>query len=126
MKVDTQVQAPVPSFEPQIIKKNKDPIKFPSEKKREPVNQKSASEHIDIKPEKLEEAVQFANEAMQIVNYHLEFRVYKDTQSYQVSVVDTDNGNVLRKFPPDFMIEFSASMKDRLDKFIGVMVDEIV
>ena len=127
MKVESQVQANIPVFEPHVITKTKLPGQIPiSGNRNDEPNNNELVNKPKTSPENLDVAIKFANETLKMANYHLEFKIYKDTNSYQVSVVDTDSGNVLRKIPPDHMIEFSYHLKEKIDQAVGLMVDEIV
>ncbi|MBO8159033.1 flagellar protein FlaG [Thermosyntropha sp.] len=76
--------------------------------------------------ERLQQAVETANEAFHISNYHLEFQIHEKSGKYQIKVVDTDSNKVIREIPPEYMLEISASIKEVLDRFLGVFVDALV
>jgi flagellar protein FlaG len=73
---------------------------------------------------KLKAAVDLTNEAIRITNYHLEFRLHESSGRYQVKVIDTESQQVIREIPAEKMLEFSASVKQMLDKALGILVDE--
>ncbi|HQE24107.1 MAG TPA: flagellar protein FlaG, partial [Syntrophomonadaceae bacterium] len=73
----------------------------------------------------LQAAVNITNDAIRIVNYHLEFRLHEDSGRYQVKVIDSESQKVIREIPPEKMLEFSAHIKQMLDKALGFLVDEI-
>lgn len=77
---------------------------------------------IDV--ERLKSSVEIVNEAMKISNFHLEFRLYKDSGRYQVSVVDSESQKVIRQIPSDDVLEFQAKVTAMLDEMIGLLVDE--
>ncbi len=77
-----------------------------------------------VDEEHLKSSVAIVNEAMKISNFHLEFRLYKDSGSYQVSVIDSDSQKVIRKIPADDVLDFHAKVTAMLDKMIGILVDE--
>lgn len=79
-----------------------------------------------LNPEVLKQAVDTANEAFRISNYHLEFQLHEKSGKYQIKVVDTDSNKVIREIPPEYMLEISARIKEVLDKFLGVFVDALV
>lgn len=83
---------------------------------------KQQPQTVDLKS--LEEAVKTTNDAIKISNYHLEFKVHEESGRYQVKVVDTNTQQVVREIPPENMLDFSAKVKELLDKAVGVLVDE--
>lgn len=72
----------------------------------------------------LKAAVELTNEAIRITNYHLEFRLHEDSGRYQVKVIDSQSQKVIREIPPEKMLEFSAQIRQMLDKALGILVDE--
>ncbi|HOQ10415.1 MAG TPA: flagellar protein FlaG [Syntrophomonadaceae bacterium] len=87
-----------------------------------------AAENKNDKPvdaEKLRAAIELTNDAIRITNYHLEFRLHQDSGRYQVKVIDSQSQEVIREIPPEKMLEFSAHIKQLLDKAMGLLVDEI-
>lgn len=89
---------------------------------------RAALENKDGKPVDagtLKAAVNITNDAIRIVNYHLEFRLHEDSGRYQVKVIDSESQKVIREIPPEKMLEFSAHIKQMLDKALGFLVDEI-
>lgn len=76
--------------------------------------------------EALKEAVDIANRTVKISKFHLEFQLHEESGRYQVRVVDTDSQEVIRKIPPDYLLDFSAKVQDMLDKALGLLVDKVV
>lgn len=74
----------------------------------------------------LQIATETVNKALKMSNYHLEFRLHKDSGRYQVKVVDSDTKEIIRELPPENVLEFSAQVRHMLNKMIGVLVDELV
>lgn len=74
----------------------------------------------------LKAAVDLTNEAFRITNYHLEFRLHEDSGRYQVKVIDSESQKVIREIPPEKVLEFSAQIRQMLDKALGILVDEMV
>lgn len=71
-------------------------------------------------------ATDTVNKAFKMSNYHLEFKLHKDSGRYQVKVVDSDTQEVIREVPPENVLDFSAQVRHMLNKMIGVLVDELV
>ena len=70
-------------------------------------------------------AVETLNQAFEIASYHLEFKVNEAVNRVQVKVVDTATDKVIREIPPDKVLELAASVRDILNKAVGVIVDEL-
>ena len=82
-----------------------------------------------VKKDNIEEikgAIGEINEAMKVSNFHLEFELYKDSDVYQVKVVDSNSNEVIKELPPDYMIELSKNIKDTFHKAVGILVNELV
>ncbi|HZK44552.1 MAG TPA: flagellar protein FlaG [Syntrophomonadaceae bacterium] len=77
-------------------------------------------------PETLQKAVDTANKAMEISNYHLQFRLHEESGRYQVKVIDSLTDKVIREIPPKVMLEFSATIKKMLNDAVGILVDEVI
>ncbi len=93
------------------------------EHKSKPV---SVTNKQEINGEYLKDAINYTNRAVRIIDYHIEFRLYKESGDYQVKVVNNDTGEVLRTIPNDAMMEIAAKIKQRLQESIGIVVDEFV
>lgn len=89
-------------------------------------NASNETEKQLITPDNLKQAADTANEAFRLSNYHLEFQIHEKSGKYQIKVVDTESARVIREIPPEYMLEISASIKQVLDKFLGVFVDALV
>lgn len=76
-------------------------------------------------PKILKSEVNTANEALKIVNSHLQFRLHEGSGRYQVKVIDTNTDEVIREIPPESVLEFAANIRQMLDEAIGLLVDEI-
>lgn len=100
-----------------------------AEKIREPEKKQIKIEDLKSSPkadeQSLQKTTELLNQAMKIANYHLEFKLYKDTGRYQVKVVDTESQQVIRELPPDDVLEFQTEIIAMLDKMVGLLVDEI-
>lgn len=78
------------------------------------------------KIEDVQEAVAFANKAMKMANYHLEFEMHDKINRYQVKVIDSTSGDIIREIPTDTMIKFAESIKNTINDAVGLLVDESV
>lgn len=76
--------------------------------------------------EEIKIAITDINHAMEISNFHLEFKLYKDSDVYQVKVVNSESNQVIRELPPDYMIELSNHIKDSFHEAVGILVNELV
>ncbi len=76
--------------------------------------------------EKLDKAVELINETLKVSNRNLKFQLHEASGRYQVKVLDSDSGEVIREIPAERMLEFSAQVKKMLNDAIGILFDEIV
>jgi len=118
MRVDAQRMAvDVPARDTQVRSEYRESAAIKSDKAAN-----NANNHVDA--DKLRVAVKLTNDAIRITNYHLEFRLHEDSGRYHVKVVDSESQKVIREIPPEKMLEFSARIKQILDKALGILVDE--
>lgn len=118
MRVDTQRMAvDIPARDTQVRSEHHESAKSKQDKAASSVNN-------NVDADKLRAAVKLTNDAIRITNYHLEFRLHEDSGRYQVKVVDSESKQVIREIPPENMLDFSAKVKQMLDKAIGILVDE--
>lgn len=123
MRVDTQRMAvDYPARDTQVQTQVRSEYQEPAEVKRQDKVANNHEKQVDA--DTLKVAVKLTNDAIRIVNYHLEFRLHEDSGRYQVKVVDSDSGELIREIPPQKMLEFSARFKQMLDKALGILVDE--
>ncbi len=76
--------------------------------------------------EEVQEAVDVLNKAMRISDHRLEFQLHEGSGRYQVKVVDTISEEVIKEIPPDYLLDFSARVRETLDEILGILVDEFV
>jgi len=99
---------------------------LPKEKTQEPTEKAFSGQ---VTRDRLEEAVEISNRAMEIASFSLQFRIHEESGRVQVKVVDRETEEVLREIPPEYMLKISASIKEMLDdlhQMVGVLVNEIV
>lgn len=76
--------------------------------------------------EALQEAVGTVNRALEVSNYHLEFKVHEGSGRYQIKVVDSNSNEVLREIPPERVLDLAADIRKMMDKILGLLVDETI
>ena len=99
---------------------------LPQEKTQEPTEKAFPG---PVTRERLEEAVEISNLAMEISSFSLRFRIHEESGRVQVKVVDSATGEIIREVPPEYMLKIAASIKEMLDnlhEMVGVLVKEIV
>ncbi len=69
--------------------------------------------------ESLARAVKQANELADVFGRTLKFEYRNEADLYQVSVLDTEKNEVVRKIPPDEIVHFIERVKD----MFGAMLD---
>lgn len=82
------------------------------------LNKKQLSE------EELQITTDAMNEIFKITNYHLQFRVHKESGRIQVKLIDSDSEKVIREIPPDKVLEYSARIRNMLNEMLGILLDE--
>lgn len=72
--------------------------------------------------QQLEQAVDQLNKTMMTYNTELRFKLHKESQEMQVSVINTNTKEVIRKIPPDKILNIVAHVKEML----GLIVNELI
>lgn len=72
--------------------------------------------------QQLEKAVRQLNEATDIFNIRLRFKLDTETGEIYVLVIDREKGEVIRRLPPEKVI----SMAYQMEYMIGLLLDELV
>lgn len=93
----------------------------PPETAKSPKNGTPAMEP-GYKSDDIVEVVDDLNNAVDVLNKGLHFRVHEDTQRIMVEVIDKDTGDVIREIPPEYILDIMA----KIDALFGVFVDEKV
>jgi flagellar protein FlaG len=101
------------------VNKNEAPV----EKQFQATGEQTSGKKVTL--DELNQAIKTANEAMIISSYHLEFKLLDDHGDYQVSVIDDQTKDVIKKIPPDYMVNLSKRLKDAINKEMGILVDEL-
>lgn len=129
MRVGGQGMAPV-VFPSDTAAVNRSPdsiaavVKEPATEPREKIGRGSLSTQMEAK--KIEEIARDLNNAVKFANCHLEFQPYEDSGRYQVRVVNSRSGEVVKVIPPDYLLDFSIKMKEMINEIVGLFVDELV
>lgn len=79
--------------------------------------------------EELKIAMESANQVMQMANYELRFRMHEESGRLHIKVINESTEEVIREIPSESMLEFSAKVKEMIDKLhksVGLLVDEFV
>lgn len=93
----------------------------PSEKQGQD-NLKLFTQQHDISKEKLEQAIEQANDTMRTYNRNLNFQLHKASGEWLVQVVNSETEEVIREIPPEWLLDIVAYFRD----MVGVLVDELV
>jgi len=78
---------------------------------RQPVSKKTVAEAVDK-----------ANQAIQLVYTQLEFSIHEKTGEVMVKVRNSDSGEVIREIPPEKFLDMVACIWETL----GIIIDEKV
>lgn len=77
-------------------------------------------EQDTLDPQKLEDYVDALNKFLLAFDQQFKFRVYKDTNSIWVRILDAKTEQVLREIPSRQALELASKIRD----FIGLLFDE--
>jgi flagellar protein FlaG len=80
---------------------------------------KAESESRNDSDQKTLTAVEQANKLMELFNRDLHFETHQETGMLQISVVDKNDGKVIKQIPPDYVLNMVARIKD----IIGGLMD---
>lgn len=98
-------------------------VKEPGGEPRERIGRESLSAQMEAK--KIEELARNLNETVKFASCHLEFQPYEDSGRFQVKVVNSLSGEVIKEIPPDYLLDFSIKMKEMINQVVGLFVDEL-
>ena len=76
--------------------------------------------------EEVHQAVEIANDIMNLSNFHLEFQLHEDSGHFQVRVIDNQSKETIKEIPPDYMLDLTARLKEMINQALGILVDELV
>jgi len=76
--------------------------------------------------EEVHQAVEVANDIMNLSNFHLEFQLHEDSGRFQVRVIDNQSKETIKEIPPDYMLDLSARLREMINQALGLLVDELV
>jgi flagellar protein FlaG len=76
--------------------------------------------------EELHQAVEVANDIMNLSNFHLEFQLHEDSGHFQVRVIDNETKETVKEIPPDYMLDLTARLREMINQALGLLVDELV
>jgi len=119
MRVEGQGMAVIKNDAVRAVNKNE----APEEKQPQETSGQTSGKKITL--DELTQAINTANEAMSISSYHLEFKLLDNQGDYQVSVIDNETKDVIKKIPPDYMVNLSKRLQDVINKEMGILVDEL-
>lgn len=76
--------------------------------------------------EEVHQAIEVANDIMNLSNFHLEFQLHEDSGRFQVRVIDNQSKETIKEIPPDYMLDLTARLKEMINQALGILVDELV
>lgn len=119
MRIDSIQPTPIKRVEhinkelKQDLTNEKDNFKDSFNKSMENKNQNS--------PE-LDKAVELINEAVQMADKKLEFKVHEGTNRTMVKVIDRETDEIIREIPPEEILD----LVDKMTELVGLMMDKRV
>ena len=98
-------------------------IQSESAKKRSPQGKEVLAENNSKgSKETLEQAVEQANQTMEIYRVNLHFKIHEESGEFLIQVINSQTKEVIREIPPEWILDRVAYFK----KMIGVIIDEII
>jgi len=98
-------------------------IQSESAKKRSPHGKEVLAENnSNVSKEILEQAVEQANQTMEIYRVNLHFKIHEESGEFLIQVINSQTKEVIREIPPEWILDRVAYFK----KMIGVIIDEII
>jgi len=76
--------------------------------------------------EEVHQAIEVANDIMNLSNFHLEFQLHEDSGRFQVRVIDNQTKETIKEIPPEYMLDLSARLREMINQALGLLVDELV
>ena len=96
---------------------------FFSVQKNEPLPQKAVElplkENNNLDLEKIEKLSRSIEDYINSLGVELKFHIHKETNKIQVDVIDPVKNKIIRKIPPDELLNLAAS----IEKMVGVFMD---
>lgn len=118
-----KIQGTDPSGSTQFRKSSPGPqVRQDFQKVVESVNNPEENKNKETTLQQLEQAVEQLNKTMTTYNTELRFELHKESREMQVSVINSQTDEVIRKIPPDKILNIIAHVKEML----GLIVDEII
>lgn len=118
-----KIQGTEPSGSTQFRKSPQgSPAKQNFQEKVKNINNVDSEQKGNITEEQLKQAVDQLNSSMRNYNTELRFKMDQESREMQVSVINSETDEVLRKIPPDQILNIVAHVKEML----GLIVNEIV
>ena len=81
---------------------------------------KAEAEKQAVNEEDTLTAIEQANKLMELFNRDLHFETHEETGIVQISVIDKNDGKVIKQIPPDAILDMVARIKDILGSLIDV------
>lgn len=73
-----------------------------------------------LSEEKIINAIESANEGLQIHNRYLKFSIHEETKEIMVKVIDTETEEVIREIPPEKILDMVA----KIWELTGLLIDK--
>jgi len=80
---------------------------------------KAESEKQTTREQKTQDVIEYANGLTELFNRYLRFETHESTGILQISIVDKNNGKVIKQIPPDAILDTIARIRD----FLGTLID---
>jgi len=92
----------------------------PQVKQSDSVKTKAESERQTASEREALTAIEQANNLMELFSRDLRFEMHKETNIIKISIIDKNDGKVIKQIPPDSILNMIAKIKDILGSLMDV------
>jgi len=108
------------SYQPKTYEKTSAFSALPQVKQVDFEKTKAESEKQTASEQDILTAIDYANSLMELFNRDLRFETHEETGMLQISVIDKNDGKVIKQIPPDEVLKSIARIRDILGSLVDV------
>jgi len=92
----------------------------PQANQADPKKSKAESERQTVNEQETIGCIEQMNRLMELFNRDLRFEMHKEANVIKISVVDRNDGKVIKQIPPDSVLDMIAKIRDMLGSLMDV------